>query len=215
MVWLAVCRHSSHHRFRIAVVMVLLCAVFSGAVGVPTFPFVLKNKAVPFPCQDRPCGCKDAQSCWRKCCCHTNSEKVAWAKRNGVSPPEFVLIAAKNERQSRTSCCSSRTAKTDTSCCDSKAPPRKSCCSKTTQTPQADKASSLVLVCAVVQIDSYRKCQGLGLLWQVLSAALECHLENPIQRSTEITGRLTILSDVFSSHAREPELPPPQDLCGS
>jgi len=195
--------------------MLVLCAVVTGSVGVPLFPFVLKNKAIPFPCQDRPCGCNDAQTCWRKCCCHTNSEKVAWAKRNGVSPPEFVLIAAKCEQQPRKSCCSSRSTKPVVSCCSSNAAPAKSCCSDSKKTASRHTvASKHEVVLKVVQIDSYRKCQGLGLLWQVLSEALECYLENPIQRSTEVTGRLRIVSDVSCSHSREPELPPPRDLRG-
>ena len=56
-----------------------------------------KDTSQPFPCQNRPCGCRSAEQCWKKCCCFTNSQKVAWAKVNGVELPDYVLAAAKKE----------------------------------------------------------------------------------------------------------------------
>lgn len=50
-----------------------------------------------FPCMDCGCGCVTAEHCWRNCCCHTPAERLAWAKRNGVMPPAFVLAAAAKE----------------------------------------------------------------------------------------------------------------------
>jgi hypothetical protein len=50
-----------------------------------------------FPCEQCGCGCTDAEVCWRSCCCFTNTEKVAWARKNGVALPAFVLAAAKRE----------------------------------------------------------------------------------------------------------------------
>lgn len=60
-------------------------------------PKTEKDSSSPFPCQNRPCGCRTADQCWRKCCCFTNAEKVAWAKANDVKIPEFVLVAATEE----------------------------------------------------------------------------------------------------------------------
>ena len=59
-----------------------------------------KDSSEPFPCQNRPCGCRSADQCWKKCCCFNNAQKVAWAKANNVKVPEFVLGAAKKEDQS-------------------------------------------------------------------------------------------------------------------
>jgi hypothetical protein len=53
-----------------------------------------KDRSEPYPCMDRPCGCASAQQCWKKCCCFTNQQKIAWAKRAGVKVPEFVAQAA-------------------------------------------------------------------------------------------------------------------------
>jgi len=62
-----------------------------------------KDSSEPFPCQNRPCGCRSAEQCWKKCCCFDNNQKIAWAKANNVKVPEFVLAAAEkeNERESQ------------------------------------------------------------------------------------------------------------------
>jgi hypothetical protein len=58
-----------------------------------------KDTSEPFPCQNRPCGCRSADQCWKKCCCFNNAQKIAWAKANNVKLPEFVLVAAKKENE--------------------------------------------------------------------------------------------------------------------
>lgn len=56
-----------------------------------------KDSSEPFPCQNRPCGCRSAEQCWKKCCCFNDAQKVAWAKANKVTVPDFVLAASKKE----------------------------------------------------------------------------------------------------------------------
>ena len=58
-----------------------------------------KDSSEPFPCQNRPCGCRSAEQCWKKCCCFDNTQKIAWAKANNVKVPDFVLTAAKKETE--------------------------------------------------------------------------------------------------------------------
>lgn len=41
----------------------------------------------PFPCQSHSCGCASAHQCWTACCCYTPRQRLAWATRNGVTPP--------------------------------------------------------------------------------------------------------------------------------
>jgi hypothetical protein len=84
------------------------------SVGVP-MPARSERKAgdTPFPCQDCPCGCKDAETCWRDCCCFTNQQKVAWARKHRVAIPAFVVVAAKREGcdgQCERACCEAKTA---------------------------------------------------------------------------------------------------------
>jgi hypothetical protein len=58
-----------------------------------------KDSSEPFPCQNRPCGCRSAEQCWKKCCCFDNNQKIAWAKANNVKVPSYVLAAAKKENE--------------------------------------------------------------------------------------------------------------------
>src|SRR5579863_8725115 len=77
--------------------LLLILAFLVGTAGVPVVTRVDKDRSRPFPCQDNPCGCASADECWRHCCCHTNREKVAWAQEHGVTPPDFVVVAAEQE----------------------------------------------------------------------------------------------------------------------
>lgn len=57
-----------------------------------------KDSSEPFPCQNRPCGCRSAEQCWKKCCCFNSSQKIGWAKANRVKVPDYVLAAAVKEK---------------------------------------------------------------------------------------------------------------------
>jgi len=63
-----------------------------------------KDLSEPFPCQNRPCGCNSADQCWKQCCCFNNREKVAWANKNAVSLPGFVVKAANEELKLSAKC---------------------------------------------------------------------------------------------------------------
>lgn len=58
-----------------------------------------KDSSEPFPCQHRPCGCRSAEQCWKKCCCFDNRQKIAWAKANNVRVPDSVVQAFKKENE--------------------------------------------------------------------------------------------------------------------
>ena len=59
------------------------------STDLPTPVVVQKDTTVAFPCQNRPCGCKNADQCWSSCCCFSDAEKLAWAKANGVKLPDW------------------------------------------------------------------------------------------------------------------------------
>ena len=65
-----------------------------------------KDLSQPFPCQNRPCGCRSAEQCWKKCCCFNNTEKIAWAKAHKVTIPAYVGTAAENEKLTTSEVCS-------------------------------------------------------------------------------------------------------------
>lgn len=64
-----------------------------------------------FPCEDHACGCVSAEECWHDCCCYTPHQRLVWAIRNGVTPPESVRvsenewIAAANDVQPDSATC--------------------------------------------------------------------------------------------------------------
>ena len=101
-----------------------LCLLFgSGYLPLP-IP-VLKDLSVPFPCQSMGCGCQNSRQCWADCCCHSDQQKIAWAKANNVQPPAWFLALVSDdatESESCGGCCGS-------TCCSTK-PVAKCCCSQ-------------------------------------------------------------------------------------
>lgn len=104
----------------VVAVAALLAQAFA-ATGAPVFarPGAGKSGAVPFPCQNHPCGCATSEQGWAgDCCCFTLEEKLAWADARGVTPPEHVrpaVAARKLAPKSEASCCAKKSAP---SCCD-------------------------------------------------------------------------------------------------
>ncbi len=74
-----------------------LSGVVACSLGVALPTAVVKRDGAPYPCQHHACGCIDAEHCWRDCCCMSQSEKLAWARSNGVKPPAYVVAAAQRE----------------------------------------------------------------------------------------------------------------------
>lgn len=54
------------------------------------------DPAERFPCEACPCGCGTAEHCWNRCCCHTLPQRLAWARREGVRPPDEVIQTARD-----------------------------------------------------------------------------------------------------------------------
>lgn len=76
--------------------MLIVQQLISGA-GIPLPSPAAIGTHERFPCEQCGCGCRSAEQCWRHCCCMTNRQKVAWAKRNGVAVPPFVVTNAERE----------------------------------------------------------------------------------------------------------------------
>ena len=64
-----------------------LAASFGLPVPAPAAP---RDRSVPYPCMDKPCGCACAEDCWRHCCCTTPEERWAWAAAHHVQPPDYA-----------------------------------------------------------------------------------------------------------------------------
>jgi hypothetical protein len=82
--------------YRPLVIWLTLLSYGMTAVALPLPVRPVKDSRQPFPCQNRPCGCSDAEQFWSSCCCFSPQERLAWAKAHNVEPPaEFVAEAEK------------------------------------------------------------------------------------------------------------------------
>lgn len=161
----------------LTVLLGMVAAVVPLPVGTRSRPD--KDRSQPFPCQNRPCGCRSADQCWKKCCCFSNTQKVAWAKANRVKPPEFVVQAA-TEEQPQVAC-------HPKSCCSKVATPQPKLDSKlrsespaestaarsdhgrtASQKPLAEKARATTYVLGAMA----QQCQGIGWSWSAVPAVI-------------------------------------------
>jgi hypothetical protein len=184
------------------------------AGGVPlrlTAPASLtapKDVSRPFPCMNRPCGCQNADQCWRSCCCHTKAERMAWARARGVEPPIDQVAASPDE--------TSETASRPRSCCSKRSSSelhdweggKRIVVTLRGQTrsqyePVSESTSVLVLIQAV-------DCQGIGLQWLggcvvTPPAIAEYWPELPPSGRLVLAARFSISSPAFP-----PPVPPPR-----
>jgi hypothetical protein len=122
-------------------------------LGIPLPVRVSKDRSQPFPCMDSVCGCRNAAKCWKSCCCHTDAEKLAWAKQHGVKPPAFVVEAAQREAGS---CHQSGKANCHASL---------HCEQKHGQDALPEEQSSAAETTDTIVLISMQRCQGQRFLW--------------------------------------------------
>jgi len=156
-----------------------------------------KDLSKPFPCQNRPCGCRTADQCWKKCCCFTNAQKVAWAKAQRVRVPEGVVVSAKLESAQsgprKGGCCRAITLK----------PPQPDA---TLPVANAEERDETIYVIASLA----QQCQGQPwswstLPWAILPQSSECREFSPV------AGEKTVLiSSTYVAFCRRPPVPPPR-----
>lgn len=186
------------------IVAFLLCAGLANCLGVPAFRRPAKDHSVPFPCQDSPCGCATAEQCWRHCCCHTNREKLVWAHRHGVTPPDYVIASARRE--------------SGAVCKDSGCIRCKRCCgtghkhaAEPASTAQQGRREALNRFgFAVINSDLARKCHGLPELLGVVDCLA---IPDPPICWTEyrtVIGRTYDIPCLARSAEQAPPVPPPR-----
>lgn len=188
------------------------CAVLLvSSVGLPLPTIATKDGSKPFPCLKRACGCQTADDCWKKCCCFTDEEKLAWARENGVTPPEEVVarVAARrgqpNQVAEMSGSCCHHTAK---SCCDEST--SSSCCHATK--PAKDSGVSSTEVKFVVALEA-AKCSGVQLSWICVKVGMTP--PTPVITPNATIGLVTWfdIADIESdSLPLEPAAPPPRIL---
>jgi hypothetical protein len=180
------------------------------------------KSAARFPCEDCPCGCSSPEDCWTHCCCSSLDQKMAWALREHVIPPDSVRLEvlrlglwsqyrcvweggdceglASNQRETnghapqKRACCCDRKADTD------KEPAR--CCQRRETTQSPERSRSLLVIAAM-------KCNGQTTNWLgvpiSVAPPLITQLDQPLS-----TGRVAdrIFARLTISH--RPPAPPPR-----
>ncbi|WP_339729563.1 hypothetical protein [uncultured Gimesia sp.] len=193
--------------------LVSFCASFV-PLPVGSRSSIEKDQSVAYPCQNRPCGCRSAEACWKGCCCFTNREKLAWAEANGVLPPTYVIVAAAKESATAVckagGCCSKSGATHEIVQTDSEAD---DCCSETDHSHSAkmpavkaadEESQTLFVIGALVQ-----KCQGQSLSWNSLPWAILPEIQTGVIDADPVVWSLPI-SLKAPARAVEPPEPPPR-----
>lgn len=149
-----------------------------------------KDDSEPFPCQNRPCGCRSAEQCWKKCCCFNNVQKVAWARAHNVKVPDFVWTAAKKEQASNSLAISDakRSAKKSTGFCEhatkrSLTTTNSSCCRKATDShgglPDAESAGTFDSSVVSGKTTCKSGSRASKSKWVLAFCAAECQGQGP------------------------------------
>jgi hypothetical protein len=63
---------------------------------------------------DKPCGCATAEQCFANCCCHTPTERLAWARAHNVEAAVLAALerrAGTEPRKPGSGCCAKKAAK--------------------------------------------------------------------------------------------------------
>jgi len=194
--------HWLRRRLRQMTALGMLVALVVTSLGIAVPVPAQKQTDQPYPCMDCPCGCVDAETCWRSCCCHTNAEKVAWARAHGVIPPAHVLAAVE-----KPACCQRRAA----TCCRT----QRSCCEKVVQDSERPLiwrascetgkrgATSIVLLQAL-------RCQGLAGSWTLLPPTIVPPAIEIDDAPDGLTEHVALVEESFTGHLPPPDLPPPK-----
>jgi len=194
-------------RILCVLVLVAVCAA-SLPLPVPVVASSYKDRSIPFPCQDHPCGCRNALQCWTSCGCLSMAEKLSWAKTRGITPPSFVDAKA----TTKSACCSSKTK----SCCSEKSSASSHACQQCESTKRSPKPAATMAKESprrIVLLTSYiAKCGGhdsliASLPWSIIAKpfALVSASRLPVWRWVNTDEHsLSALAD--------PPIPPPR-LC--
>jgi hypothetical protein len=180
-----------------------------------------KDTSQPFPCQNRPCGCRSAEQCWKKCCCFTNSQKVAWAKANRIELPDYVLAAAKKEttitKKPCALCSKDDAGKTQQKCEASVASTTGKHQSSASAAPTAASSAPVPRVTSARPKTSKwihsvysAECQGQPAFSLCFPASIVPARVQPITNSDDTTEFLHHVSERLHLTSMRPPLPPPK-----
>jgi hypothetical protein len=223
----------------------LLCLAVLFGLGAMLLPLPMatlpsssteKDLSEPFPCQNRPCGCRSADQCWKKCCCFNDVQKVAWAKANHVKVPGFVLAAAKqagaHSPKKADFYALKKPAYRCSRCIAKKQKPTKSsCCQQQYEDTKTVKAQCCETGCKSIRLQSEdygrsakskparikwvlavyaAECQGQGSFWFCLPASIVPERLTLVTSPEPQPGIFIVESESLRQASLAPPLPPPK-----
>jgi hypothetical protein len=184
------------HRWRAlgrrAFVGLALVAYLATAVGFPVAAPATRPRQQAYPCMNGVCGCPDAETCWRSCCCHSPAERFAWARAHGVEPPAYAeqpTARGWNEPRLR----------------DRVAHKAGGCCAEKTKPLPCPSGRWVVGVSAL-------KCRGLATVWVQAGSVLPPPRPLTWSPSWPAVGRLGIGDATPFLNPWSPPVPPPRSV---
>jgi hypothetical protein len=178
---------------RAGVSAAVLAGLVIGTIGFPAAPNGTLGAA--YPCQGNGCGCRSAADCWFGCCCLTPAQRLAWAERNGVTPPPQLVQLARSEPRRAAKVASCCAGHADRACCRTTKP----CCSETPERHVAKRSNH-----SAPEIAPGR-CRGASRWWVAAGQPLALP-ERPITL-TEATGSEPLLMSC-SAYSLDADSPP-------
>lgn len=198
---------------RRAVAAGVLAAVACCAVGVPLPAVVVKPHDERYPCEHHACGCADAEACWRDCCCMSQGEKLAWAKRAGVTPPDYVVAAAGCEAadELRASGAGRGDQGEPAGCCVAEKRSCRSCCDRSHDKGEAatEAARAHRPGIRIVLLHAALKCRGLTMNVSLLPPSLPAAASDFLPPLVERRAAAAVESPPYDSPTLLVESPPP------
>lgn len=184
-------------RFRRRICLAWLGLFVIGLVGVPLPPAKTTDitGGERFPCEDCPCGCVDAATCWERCCCLDDVGKLRWAESNGVTPPAFLVRRAAKQKGG--------------------SPPPRCCCCRTqcgdektvSAVESGSESTKVARVPPWVSVVRAAECRGLKSWWTSLGFVVPVE-ENDFD-AVRSSQRLSVTSDRTEGRGDSPPTPVP------
>jgi hypothetical protein len=198
------------------------------SLGVPISVPAGKQSGEAYPCMNHPCGCQSAEECWRHCCCFSLEQRLAWARDNHVTPPDYALAEAKSHGIDWGKFCAEKPDEhlafcpchaavcgscCDNDCCDHDCCEQHDCCehSSTAEAPHRaandndQHSHSVVLIQAL-------KCRGADQNWMGLSISIPPPPSVKVGVEETFTDSICHSSWRISSPSFAPPTPPPRGL---
>jgi len=193
-----------------------------------------KDRTQPFPCMDKPCGCATAEQCFASCCCHTPTQRLAWARAQRVAPAVVAALEHLVQREagatgaeqaatpaSKASCSSVTPAccaagseaalVVGSECCaeaDNNPPLAPEATRSTSSQPESTPCPPEEEAPKTLSLRAMLACGGIVAQWCAAGAALP---PLPVEGvlSGQIVERITLRDEAAAGSPAPPAVPPP------